>query len=90
MDELNAIGLTKGQVQVLALWAWDCLTVSEIADNLGLTVGAAEIKLRRAKAKVAGAGLEVKRMVQESISDVIYYSPVDLDNIDPRRVSGVI
>jgi predicted DNA-binding protein YlxM (UPF0122 family) len=90
MDELNAIGLTQGQVQVLALWAWDCLTVPEIAERLGITEGAAEIQLRRAKAKVKDAGLEVRRMVHDQPSEVIYLSSFDIDCIDPGRIAGVI
>ena len=90
MDELKNIGLGQVQVQVLAMWAWDCLKVTEIADRMEMTPAAVRKCLQRATAKVEAAGYQVKQMVADKPAEIITLDSYDMDNLDPRRVRAVI
>jgi RNA polymerase sigma-70 factor (ECF subfamily) len=56
-------GLPATDAEVLRLWAWEDLTLAEIAAVLGITANAASIRLHRAKGRLHAALEEDPRKV---------------------------
>ena len=90
MTKLRAIGLTARQAKYLALWAYDCLEPSEIAEQEGVSKQAVCATLARGQAKIEAAGLVLRRMIREEPISITTLDPYEIDNIDPAIIVGSI
>ncbi|MCK4625066.1 MAG: sigma-70 family RNA polymerase sigma factor [Phycisphaerae bacterium] len=89
-EQLARAGLTDRQTECLALYYFDDYTQDEIAERLGITQPTVVQHLQYGLAKLEHVGLKFREpQAPGEPPRFEQLTPVELDNLDPRRIAAV-